>query len=421
MDASTSRRSSAGPSARTIEHTWLGITLITLGVGLIANSLLGPLVADAIRYPLSESVLNQTIGLEAVSLFLVAPLCIVAGILVLRGRAAGPVVAFGPAAYTTYMFLQYVVGPEYLYYPGVLPLHLGLFILGGGIALAAWSSIDRERLPQMSRRSERRDGILLLALAAFIVSRYLPGLFAGLRGDPLPAEFRADASMYWSIVFLDLGIVVPATIAAALALIRGTNWGRKALYVVLGWFALVPPSVAAMAIVMVAKDDPNGSTGQAIVLTAVALLFAALAVRLYRPLFAREQYQAGGGMRRQSFPAEKVRTSDPVDVAARPSFEEVRKDDATEDRPWDSRCAERAAAIRAMIMIQRSTSTNVRLFQMAEDAAFQFQCPPGGPPRGWHQVRARSPGDNLAHSFGIPRRMTSARTTASLWSRSRAE
>jgi nucleotide-binding universal stress UspA family protein len=33
------------------------------------------------------------------------------------------------------------------------------------------------------------------------------------------------------------------------------------------------------------------------------------AVRLYRPLFAREQYQAEGGMRRQSFPAEKVRTT----------------------------------------------------------------------------------------------------------------
>jgi hypothetical protein len=128
-------------------------------------------------------------------------------------------------------------------------------------------------------------------LGAFIVSRYLPALFAG-RDDPLPAEFRADVSMYWSIFLLDLGVVVPATIAAALALIRGTDWGRKALYVVFGWFALVPPSVAAMAIVMVAKDDPNASAGQAIVLTVVALLFAALAVRLYRPMvFGRELHE----------------------------------------------------------------------------------------------------------------------------------
>jgi len=35
----------------------------------------------------------------------------------------------------------------------------------------------------------------------------------------------------------------------------------------------------------VVKDDPNASVGQVIVLTVAALVFAALAVRLYRPLF----------------------------------------------------------------------------------------------------------------------------------------
>jgi hypothetical protein len=293
MDVTTNRHSApAQRIAPAGKHRWLGIALIALGLGLIANSLLGPFVADAIRYPLSESVLNQMIGLEAVSLLMVAPLCILTGVLAIRGRAVGPLVAFGPAAYTAYMFLQYAVGPEYRYYPGVLPLHLALFTLGGGIAVAAWWAIDRDHLPRMTRRSERRYGVLLLVLAAFIVSRYLPALVAGLRGDPLPAEFRADVSMYWSIFLLDLGVVVPATIAAAVALIRGTDWGRKALYVVFGWFALVPASVAAMAVVMVAKDDPNASAGQAIVLTVVALLFAALAVRLYRPMiFGRELHE----------------------------------------------------------------------------------------------------------------------------------
>jgi hypothetical protein len=101
------------------KHRWLGIALIALGLGLIANSLLGPFVVDAIRYPLSESVLNQTTGLETVSLLLIAPLCIFGGVLAIRGRAVAPLVAFGPAAYTAYMFLQYVVGPEYRYYPRV--------------------------------------------------------------------------------------------------------------------------------------------------------------------------------------------------------------------------------------------------------------------------------------------------------------
>jgi hypothetical protein len=309
----------------TRKHPGLGMALIALGVGLITNSLLGPLVADAIRYPLSESVLNQTIGLEAVSLLLVAPLCILAGVLAIRGHTAGPLVAFGPAAYTAYMFLQYVVGPEYRYYSGVLPLHLVLFALGGGIAVAAWTVVDRQRLPKRTRRSERRYGVLLLALAAFIVSRYLPALFAALRGDALPAEFRDDVSMYWSIFLLDLGIVVPATIAAAPALIRGTDWGRKALYAVIGWFALVPPSVGAMAIAMVAKDDPNASAGQAVVLTVVAVLFALLAVRLYRPLFDRPLDEIVLTPLRQLSAEERHDPSDPAEPRSRRPFEEVRK------------------------------------------------------------------------------------------------
>jgi hypothetical protein len=266
-------------------HRWLGIALITLGTGLLANSLLGPFVSGAITYPLSESLLNQTIGLEAVSLFLVAPLCILAGILAIRRHPAAPLIAIGPGAYTAYMFLQYVVGPEYRYYPGILPLHLALFVLGAGIAVAAWGAIDRERLPRIGEGSQRRYAFLLLALAAFILSRYLSALFAALQGEPLTAEFRDDVSMYWSILLLDLGIVVPATVASAVALLRGAGWARKALYAVFGWFALVPPSVAAMGIVMVVKHDPNASLGQAIVLTLAALVFAALAVRLYRPIF----------------------------------------------------------------------------------------------------------------------------------------
>src|SRR5919106_2205728 len=113
-------------------HGWLGIALFTLAVGLITNSLLGPMVADAIDYPWSESMRNQAIGLEAVSMFVVAPLCILAGVLAIRGHLSAPLVAFGPAAYTAYMFLQYVIGPEYHSYPAVLPLHLACSSSGWG-------------------------------------------------------------------------------------------------------------------------------------------------------------------------------------------------------------------------------------------------------------------------------------------------
>jgi hypothetical protein len=276
-----------GPGGPTRRHGWLGIASIALGLGLIANSLLGPLIAGLIAYPFSKSMLNQTIGLEAVSLLVVAPLCILAGVLAIRGNAAAPLLGFGPAAYTAYMFLQYVVGPEYRYYPGALPLHLALFALGAGTSVAAWASVDPARLPHMRRPSERRYAVLLMMFAAFIVSRYVPALLAGIRGEPLTAESRNDVSMYWSIFLLDLGIVVPATIAAAVGLLRDLDWGRKALFAVLGWFALVPASVAAMSVVMVVRNDPNASVGQATVFTIAALVFTGLAFLPFRRLFMR--------------------------------------------------------------------------------------------------------------------------------------
>lgn len=86
-------------------------------------------------------------------------------------------------------------------------------------------------------------------------------------------------------------IVVPATAAAAVALIRGVRWGHIALYAILGWFALVPPSVAAMAAAMAANDDPHGSAGQAVLLGVVSVVFAVLAAAIYRPLFTRRGEQ----------------------------------------------------------------------------------------------------------------------------------
>ena len=280
----TSARPGVDNARRAGRYRWLGVASIALGAGLVVNSLLGPFLADAIAYPWSSSMRNQAVGLEAVSLFLVAPLCILAGILALRGHPGGPVLAFAPAGYTAYMFMQYVIGPEYAYYAGILPLHLALFMLGTGTAVASWNAIDEVRLPHLARRSTRRYAVLLFALAAFIVSRYLPALSAAIAGDGLTAEFRQDVSMYWSFFLLDLGVVVPATIAAGIGLLRGASWSRKALYAVLGWFALVPPSVAAMGIAMVVNDDPNAAVGQVVVLAVVAVVFAALAVILYRPL-----------------------------------------------------------------------------------------------------------------------------------------
>jgi FtsH-binding integral membrane protein len=270
---------------------WLSFGSIVLGIGIAVNSLLGPLFGHTIRYHVTTMMVNQTIGLDLVMVVVVAPLSVVAGILALREHPAGPVLALGPAISSAYMFPQYVVGPEYLRLPGknalFFPLHLGLFILGWLIAVAAWRAMNTERLALMSERMTR-TAPWLLGIATFLVfSRYVPALLDATSQRPTSQDYVQGVTFFWVIALLDLGVALPVTVATIVGLRRGAGWARQAIYSVVGWFGLVGLSVAGMAIAMYANHDPASSLGKAAMFTVMGVGLAALAAVFYRPLFER--------------------------------------------------------------------------------------------------------------------------------------
>lgn len=269
-------------------NRWLAIGLFALAAGLAVNAVLGPLLAEIVTFPFSETLLNQTIGLEAITLLVVVPWCVGAGILVLRNHLAGPVLAIPPAGYVAYMFIQYIAGPEYETYPEIMPLHMGIFILSGAVLVVAWNRIQVDELPTGTQRRTRIVAVILFLLAAFTISRYLSAIGGTVTGGEIPADFADDRTMYWLIFWLDLGVVVPVTVAAGISLLQGRSWAQKAVYGIVGWFALVPISVAAMSIVMLINDDPNAAIETLVVLSGAAVIFTIFAIWLYRPLFKGE-------------------------------------------------------------------------------------------------------------------------------------
>src|SRR5437868_6898550 len=48
----------------------------------------------------------------------IAPCAVIASALWARGNAVAPVLALGPASYSLYMYVQYIVGPQYERYSG---------------------------------------------------------------------------------------------------------------------------------------------------------------------------------------------------------------------------------------------------------------------------------------------------------------
>jgi hypothetical protein len=287
------RAAGDGHGARAAGRSWLGAALLALAGCVAALSLLGPLVTGVIDYRITDLILSQLIGVDAVSLALVAPLAALAGVLTLRGHALGPVLALGPAACVAYLVPQYVLGPDYLSLAGnnerFFPLLLALFVLGVCGAIAAWSAIDLSRLP-VSNACERVVGRVLLPIAAVLVFvRYVPGLADWMSAAPTAKDYLAGPTFGWTIALVDLGLALPASVAVCVGVRRGARWAQKGLYAIVAWYALVGTAVAAMAISMYVRDDSTMPAAQMAIMSVLGAALVALFILLHAPLLRRAQ------------------------------------------------------------------------------------------------------------------------------------
>jgi hypothetical protein len=286
-------RRTAAISPQAATRRWLALGLLVIAAGLTAVALLGPLASGLIDYRVTETLKNQTIGLDAVSLFVVAPLSVFAAVRVRQGHVVGSALALGIGAYTSYMLVQYILGPDYAHLPGnnelLFPLYLLLFSAGGLVTIAAWNGVEDASLALSPGRERLISRRLLPVLAVLAFSRYLPALSDAMSSTPADDGYLAGPSFFWAIAMLDLGVFLPLTVAACVGLVRGAHWASKALYTVVGWFGLVGPAVAAMAITMYLNEDPNGSAASAGFMTVLGIAFLALALSAYQPLLHRRR------------------------------------------------------------------------------------------------------------------------------------
>jgi hypothetical protein len=272
----------------------LGVAWLATASALAAIAVLGPLVSGVVDWRITDLVHDQLLGLDAVSLAVVAPLAALAGVLVLRGHPLGPLLGIGPAAYAAYMAPQYVLGPDYLDLTGnneqAFPLVLALFVLGIVTAIAAWGAIDLDRL-RTSARAERLAGRVLLPLAGVAVfARYLGSLPDMMGSAPAMEEYRAGPTFVWTITLLDLGLLLPAVAATCIGVRCGVRWARRALYAVVAWLALIGTAVAGMAVAMRLQGQPSMSVGAMVVMLALAVMLLGIAVLLYAPVVRRPRW-----------------------------------------------------------------------------------------------------------------------------------
>jgi hypothetical protein len=132
-----------------------------------------------------------------------------------------------------------------------------LFILAGFILVTAWQRIRNNELPHFNQRRNKISATGLVLLAIFTSLSYIASIPQIFKGGTIPSTYMEDPTVYWSIFLLDLGCVLPITIAVSVGIVKKKAFAKKAIFGMVGWYTLVVGSVAAMFVVMFLNGDPN--------------------------------------------------------------------------------------------------------------------------------------------------------------------
>jgi hypothetical protein len=266
--------------------------LLAQGALVVTSSVLGPLVLDVLHYRTSASGLDQIRGSDLAALAVMAPLCVWVGKLARDGHPAAPLLALAPAGFSVYIWSQLLLGSEWGRLPGNVewfaPLLLGVVGVGVAVAVRATRALRAQPGLRWSRRMERATGVLMLVVAGFVVvGIHLRDLVDALQDHPVGVALLSTPNAFWVVKAMDLGIIAPASLLMGIGLLRRRSWARAPAAAVLGGYALLGWSVAAMGWSMVLGGAVDASLGLCIGSTAVAAAVTGYAVALYRPLFRR--------------------------------------------------------------------------------------------------------------------------------------
>jgi hypothetical protein len=267
----------------------LAALLLLLAAGMAAVSVLGPVGLDVLQHRTSDTTLNQLRGGDAAALLVVAPLTVVAAVLARRRHPAAPLLATGIGAFAVYTYAQVVIGQEYLDLPGnverFFPLLLAVFVTAEACLVLGWRAVPRD-LPALSPVLRRTTGVALLAVAAFLVlGLHLRSMVTAWTDPTALTEYASSPTPFWLVKLMDLGVVVPLALATGVGVLRASDRAVRVMYPLLTAYTCLAASVAAMAVVMAVRDDPDASAVLVTGFAGFALLFAALTAAAYRPLF----------------------------------------------------------------------------------------------------------------------------------------
>ncbi len=262
-----------------------GVGSVLLGIGVAVAAVLGPLGLGMIDFRTSEHIETQFVGGEVVSLGVVAPVAISAGVLWLRGNPLAPALAFGPAAYAVYTYASVVLGQDYSRYEGnveqFFPLYAGLVATGTLVTALSWSALSQREAPAIPAGLNRAIGGVFLGLGLLFALAWARQIQLVATGDP-PTEYSEGPNLFWTIKLFDCAFVIPIFLTTALGLLRGHRLAARMAPGVTGFATCMAGSVAGMAAAMEITGDPSSQPALLAIVAPAAAGLALATARLLR-------------------------------------------------------------------------------------------------------------------------------------------
>lgn len=254
-------------AAPVLDRYFAGTASFLVALSAAVAALLGPLGAGTIVYRWRESSSLVTLGQDVVHLLVVAPLCVVAGILRLKDSPKAAYLLGPLGLYLAYFFLFYALGPEWKHpdYAHVEPtsqqfVFLFWICIAGGIVLVmdAMSRLLRASPPEASPTILRAIGSFLLVSLCTLALAWIKDVVTVARFGDLPGRsYSSGPSIFWLIKTFDLAVWIPFGLVCLYAFFTRPDEGGYGLLVLfVGFKAIALTALVVSQLVIAFHGGP---------------------------------------------------------------------------------------------------------------------------------------------------------------------
>lgn len=265
------------------ERYFVALIALTSALNLAFISLGGPLALNIIKYRFSEATEWQVMGQDLANLLILAPICLIGGILLLRDNKGAYTWLALPGLYMMYTGMSYAIGNEWSHPAyqniGANVESYSFFLIWmsvSGLILLVYSipHIDTQDAPDLNPNVRKVIVGLMTVLLTLFTFMWLGEMFEVANTGTLAGStaYEDGPTLFWVIRTFDLSLSFPLGFISIYLLATRPKKAYPLLLAFFGFFVTMGTAVVLMAVVMVLNNDPSVQVPLLVILPTLMIL-----------------------------------------------------------------------------------------------------------------------------------------------------